>query len=195
MIKEEDRVVDSVDIERGEGNGLISRVFRLLSEKSKDVGVEVLRVKFYDSGTGRRDAKRMVLEVMIDSLTGRPGIDDCTRASNYFSAILDVEDIITSKYYLEIISAGIERPMVKLDDYRRFIGRQVAMRFYLPYKFEGKDDSKRLDGVIVGVDEKDNILIGGNGDVVYPVKFPDIKSAHLVMTDEMFRQLLRGEKK
>ena len=94
------------------------------------LGLEIFDVQF------RREAGGMVLRVQVD----RPGpaataedsvsIEDCARVSRDLSAILDVEDAVPSAYILEVSSPGLDRPLRKADDYRRFAGRRakVVMR-------------------------------------------------------------------
>ena len=53
-----------------------------------------------------------------------------------------VEDIIKDKYFLEVASAGIERPLVKLQDFERFLGREIKLKLKEPHNgkisFKGK---------------------------------------------------------
>jgi len=94
------------------------------------LGLEIFDVQF------RREAGGMVLRVRLD----RPGpastaedsvsVEDCARVSRDLSAILDVEDAVPSAYILEVSSPGLDRPLRRADDYRRFEGRRakVVMR-------------------------------------------------------------------
>jgi ribosome maturation factor RimP len=93
-------------------------------------GLEIFDVMF------RREAGGMVLRVQID----RPGpaataeesvsVEDCAHVSRDLSALLDVEDIVPVAYTLEVSSPGLDRPLRRIDDYRRFSGRRakVVMR-------------------------------------------------------------------
>ena len=83
----------------------------------------------------RREATGWVLRVVIDrpdAPAGAPGqepvgIEDCQRVSHDLSALLDVEDELTSGiadgYTLEVSSPGLDRPLRGEADYRRFTGR------------------------------------------------------------------------
>jgi ribosome maturation factor RimP len=60
--------------------------------------------------------------------------------------ILDVEDPISGSYALEVSSPGLDRPLVKPEDYRRFAGRRVRLKTFGP--IEGRRNfSGRLDGL------------------------------------------------
>src|SRR5262245_34161679 len=79
-----------------------------------------------------RDPSGWVLRVFID----RPWqegaapvtFEDCERVSRDLSAALDVADLITHAYRLEVSSPGIDRPLRRLDDFRRFAGQRVKTR-------------------------------------------------------------------
>jgi len=47
-------------------------------------------------------------------------VDDCAQISHSVSALLDVADPIPGAYMLEISSPGIDRPLVRTEDYDRF---------------------------------------------------------------------------
>ena len=102
----------------------------MASRVAAGYGLEIFDVQF------RREAPGMVLRVRLD----RPGpaataedcvsVDDCARVSRDLSAILDVEDVVPTAYTLEVSSPGLDRPLRRPDDYRRFAGRtaKIVMR-------------------------------------------------------------------
>ena len=60
---------------------------------------------------------QLLVEIFIERLDGEKiEVGDCQLVSRNISAILDVEDIISGKYFLEVSSAGLERPLVKFQD-------------------------------------------------------------------------------
>jgi ribosome maturation factor RimP len=82
-----------------------------------------------DDVTMRREGGQNVLRVILD----RPGpgataeesvsIADCERISHELGTILDVEDLLPDSFTLEVSSPGLDRPLRRADDYRRFAGR------------------------------------------------------------------------
>ena len=91
-------------------------------------------------GQGRHTKLRVVIE--------RPGgavrLEDCEAVSNEISAVLDVEDPISSTYTLEVTSPGLDRPLRKLETYTKCIGKlaRVVMK---------KDAAPEIHGgVVVG---------------------------------------------
>jgi ribosome maturation factor RimP len=122
------------------------------------LGLEIFDVQF------RREAGGMVLRVRLD----RPGpastaedsvsVEDCARVSRDLSAILDVEDTVPSAYILEVSSPGLDRPLRKADDYRRFEGRRakVVMR-------QAIDGQGFFKGRLAGIEEHDVLIDTDDG--------------------------------
>ena len=78
-------------------------------------GIELVHVEI--AGT-KRDA---VVRIYIDK-EGGVTIDDCSNVSRAIEDVLDNEDIIPSKYVLEVSSPGIERELYSLSDFIKFTG-------------------------------------------------------------------------
>jgi ribosome maturation factor RimP len=128
-----------------------------------------------------------MLEVSIDKLDGtKVTIGDCKIANRNISALLDVEDIIKDSYYLHVSSAGVERPLLKLEDYTRSIGKEVKVK--LTELLDGKN---HYQGKVIKVE--DGLIDIQLKEGVKSINFNLIKKAHLVLTDEMFRKLLNKE--
>ena len=120
---------------------LEARVALLAEQVAGSMGMEVVLVEI--KGGGRRS----VVRAFIDKPEGVT-LNDCERFSKRLSVLLDVEDWIDFSYVLEVSSPGLDRPMVKEADYRRFCGRRARVRTRLPV--EGQRNFK---GTILGVTE------------------------------------------
>ena len=73
-------------------------------------------------------ARRPHLSVRIDWATdaGRTvGVDDCALVSRALEAWLDAAGLGGGKYILEVSSPGMDRPLRKAAEWRRFMGRAV----------------------------------------------------------------------
>jgi ribosome maturation factor RimP len=71
---------------------------------------------------------RPTLDLRIDRRDGEPvTVDDCARASRAVEARLDAGDLVGERYVLEVSSPGVERPLLKPDDWRRFAGRRAKV--------------------------------------------------------------------
>jgi len=67
-----------------------------------------------------------IVRVYIDRLGG-VGIDDCTAVARPFSLELDAADLFETSYTMEVSSAGLDRPLVTPDDFRRKHGLLVRV--------------------------------------------------------------------
>ena len=70
--------------------------------------VESLGYEFWGGYYGG-EGHRALLRIFIDKTDGIT-IDDCQYVSQQLSAVLDVEDLISHRYILEISSPGLDRP-------------------------------------------------------------------------------------
>ena len=75
-------------------------------------------------------------------------IDECEALNRYLSDKLDEADFIDRSYNLEVSSPGLDRELIKEEDYIRFAGRRVEIKTY-----EQIDGSKFFEGVLMGKDD------------------------------------------
>lgn len=112
------------------------------------MGVELVDIEF---GMVGRDA---VLRLFIDK-DGGITLDDCADVSRQLSLILDVDEVISVNYTLEVSSPGLDRPLKKQADYDRFAGRLIKVRTYEPLPDDKGNKRKtflgKLDGLVDGV--------------------------------------------
>lgn len=107
-------------------------------------------------------------------------LDDCARISRAVSVLLDVEDLIAGAYTLEVSSPGIDRPLVRLNDFDRFAGFEAKVELARP--LEGR---RRFRGRLLGTDSEMVRLQSADGPVSVP--YADIHRAKLVLTDELIQ--------
>jgi ribosome maturation factor RimP len=115
------------------------------------LGFELVDVEL-SSGSGHN-----VLRVYIDGPLGI-NVDDCAAVSRQLSAILDVEDPIKGKYTLEVSSPGLDRPLVRREDFKRFTGETVRVKTHEMImgrrNFTGRLAAVEDDRVVVDVDNE-----------------------------------------
>ena len=80
-------------------------------------------------------------------------IEDCEHVSRDVSAILDVEETIDHRFTLEVSSPGLDRPLRRARDYRRFAGRLAKI-----VVTEAVDNQKHFAGRLHGL-ERDAVVI------------------------------------
>jgi ribosome maturation factor RimP len=75
----------------------------------------------------RQENGRWILRLMLEHERGA-SLDDLTRVHRQLSDVLDVHDIVPWRYTLEVSSPGVNRPLVKPDHYRRYLGQRVRIQ-------------------------------------------------------------------
>ncbi|HCA40568.1 MAG TPA: ribosome assembly cofactor RimP [Aminobacterium sp.] len=95
-----------------------------------------------------REAHNFYIRVYIDTLGGIT-VKDCEIVSKSVSRYLDAHDeSIPQRYFLEVGSPGLDRPLFSIEDFEKFIGRKAKVRCQAPV--EGR---KRFKGEILGVNK------------------------------------------
>lgn len=87
-------------------------------------GLELVHVEW--GGNSRQG----VLRILIDRPDGGVTHADCQNISEQVGTILDVEDIVTGQYVLEVASPGLDRRLYSPEDFERFRGRRVQVKLY-----------------------------------------------------------------
>lgn len=146
---------------------LEARITALAEEVAASAGMEVVLVEIKGGGN------RSIIRIFIDQ-PGGITLSDCERFSKRFSVLLDVEDWIPFSYVLEVSSPGLNRPLVKEADFRRFSGKKATVKTKNPV--EGQ---KHFKGRILGVAEgKVGLEVATGRQVEIPIG--DIAKANLV---------------
>lgn len=90
--------------------------------------------------------KDWYLRIFLDK-PGGVEIDDCQLVSEKLTSVLDAKDPIPEKYFLEVSSPGIDRPLKKDKDFIAAYGSKVDIMFFAPW-----EGLKSLVGVLVSHD-------------------------------------------
>jgi len=75
--------------------------------------------------------KNSILRIFIDKPDGISH-RDCELVSEQVGTVLDVEDLIPFAYTLEVSSPGLDRKLVKENDYNRFQGQRARIQTRIP---------------------------------------------------------------
>lgn len=102
------------------------------------------------------------LRVYID----KPGgitLDDCQNMSESISNKLDEKDPITSAYFLEVSSPGLDRPLKTDKDFNRNIGKDIDLNLYSAFnnkkKYEGRLKAYNQDFITINDEDENEIKI------------------------------------
>jgi ribosome maturation factor RimP len=165
----------------GRETGAALRVARLIEPVLANLGLRIVRVRM--SGASGR-----TLQIMAERPDGTMTIDDCEAASRAISPLLDVEDPVSGRYDLEVSSPGIDRPLVRPEDFERWAGHEAKIEMLAP-----QDGRRRFRGILGGfadgevrlfLDQPAGERVGGEG-VMVGLPFAGIAEAKLVLTDEL----------
>jgi ribosome maturation factor RimP len=158
--------------------GAAARVARLVEPVLESLGFRLVRLRMIGA-SGR------TLQIMAERPDGTMTIEDCETASRAISPLLDVEDPVSGSYDLEISSPGIDRPLVRPEDFERWQGHEAKIELAVP-----QDGRRRFRGILSGfVDGRVQLSIDSpEGDVkkmAVSLPFAELAEAKLVMTDRL----------
>lgn len=164
--------------------GPAARVAHAVEPVLADFNLRLVRVKL-SSG---RDA---VLQIMAERPDGTMTIEDCEAASKAISPVLDLDDPVSGAYRLEVSSPGIDRPLVRVSDFRRAFGHEAKIE--LAASIGGRRRFRGLLGLVEG-DAVTLARLDARSDEETNVKLPlrDLEDARLVLTDALIRESLRA---
>ena len=162
-------------VSHGIGFGLpidTNRIAEIIEPSLDAMGYRVVRVAVLGAG-------RMTLQIMAERRDEAPmTVDDCADISRSVSALLDVADPIAGAYTFEVSSPGIDRPLVRPEDYDRFAGFEAKIELSQP--LSGR---KRFRGRLLGRAGDSIRLIAETSEVEVPLSA--IARAKLVLTDDL----------
>jgi len=99
-----------------------SELERQLAARISELGFELVDLRA--GGTARRPHFTVRIDWAAEA--GRAvGVDDCARVSRELEQWLDETGAGGEQYILEVSSPGLDRPLRRLNDWKRFLGRPV----------------------------------------------------------------------
>lgn len=150
--------------------GSIEEKVRAIADRvARSEGLEVVEVEW------RGGARGGILRIFIDKPGGVTHAD-CETVSRQVSTILDVEDVIPGgRYNLEVSSPGLDRKLLKKEDYERFAGKKIKVKFR-----DALEGRKQIVGRLEGVGPDGRIRLAAGAETL---KFPvdEVAVARLVI--------------
>ena len=134
----------------GQSTGVLAEVERLLAPVIQSCGLSLWGCEWAQEQSTR------ILRVYIDAEQG-VSLDDCEHVSRQISPLLDVEDVVSGEYSLEVSSPGMERPLFSLTQCEACCGQIVRLALHQPVagrrKLQGVLKAVDGDGVVIEVSE------------------------------------------
>ena len=146
-------------------------IYQLVSELIEPTvtehNAELVDVEYIKAG------KVWTLRVFIDKNQGVT-VSDCQKLSREIEDLIEVHELISDPYTLEVSSPGLDRPLKNEADFLRNKEKQIQLKTYAP--IEGR---KNFSGIVLDV--KDKILLLKNKDDCLELELANIAQAKLVI--------------
>jgi ribosome maturation factor RimP len=144
-----------------------SKIQEIAERVAESEGLEIVEVEVKGGGNNR------LVRISIDKPSGVTHAD-CELISQQVGTILDIEDVVPGgRYTLEVSSPGVERKLVKPQDYARFQGKKAKITLKEPI-----DQKRTLEGTLAGFEDNWIAIETAPGNIIrFP--FGQVQKAHL----------------
>jgi ribosome maturation factor RimP len=146
-------------------DALADRVRALAEEAAADTDLFVVGVEVRGFQGSR------VVEVFADS-EGAADADDLAALSRSLSFLLDTEDLVKGRYRLDVSSPGADRPLADRRQYKKHVGRTLAVTFE-----DGEDQLLTAQGELLSVGD-DALELDGH---TAPIPFEQVREARVTL--------------
>jgi len=109
---------------------LIPELRLLLDNYLKEQGLDLVDLIY------RYEGRSLSLRILTDKPEGGISVGECAKLNRDICIILDEKDILKEGYILEVSSPGLDRPLVRKEDFLRCRNKEV--RFFLNEPINGK---------------------------------------------------------
>ncbi len=165
--------------------GIAARIAALAEPVIEALGFRLVRVVHSNRDGG-------TLQVMAERADGQIDVNELAKISRDLSPLLDAHDLIGDRYFLEVSSPGIDRPLVRPSDFENWVGYEAKIKVR-----QAIDGQKRFRGFIEGYEDDEVLLrtrIGDQKEMQLLGFAPQlIEDAKLVMTEELIKAAMAGK--
>lgn len=152
-------------------NQILERIIEIVSPHVKNMNLELVDVEYLQEGG------YWYVRIFIENLNGDIGIDECEKLTRLVEDKID--DLIDKRFFLEVSSPGLERPLKKIEDYIRFKNSKIFLSLHKKI-----GDNKNFEGILKDVID-DNIIVNIDG-IDMKFEFKSIRKANLVFDFDNF---------
>lgn len=147
-------------------DSVAQQVTNLIQPVLQGLGYELVGVEYGNQGYGP------LLRVYIDHVEGI-GVTDCETVSRRVSALLDVENLISGRYDLEVSSPGLDRPLFTEAQFECYLLHKVKIMMAVPQM-----GRRRFSGILKNV--SDGMIEIEVDNEIFELPFAQVASARLV---------------
>ena len=121
----------------------------ILTEPLRGIGYNLIRIKIIGSKK---------LQIMAERISDNClDINDCVKISKFSSVIFENERSLNFNFDLEVSSPGINRPLIKIDDYRNHLGSYVDIKLKINI-----NKKRKISGQIINLQNEEAIQLKQN---------------------------------
>ena len=151
---------------------ILKKIENIVTPVAESMGLSLVDIEYL------QDGGYWYVRIYVEKENEDITLEDCAALSNKIDE--DIDKLIDQRFFLEVSSPGIERPLKKIADYIRFKGEKAKLS--LKHKV---NDNKNFEGIIV--DCKDNIIfLEIKEQEIMEIPFSEIRKANLVYEFEEF---------
>ncbi|QPJ66383.1 MAG: ribosome maturation factor RimP [Candidatus Nitrohelix vancouverensis] len=143
------------------------QVTEIVEPIAQEDGLELVDVEYKKSGPS------WILRIYIDKVGGIT-LKDCQNLSRQISDLVDINEVISIPYVLEVSSPGLDRPLKKERDFTKYAGKKIKLKTFSPIQGQ-----KNFTGVIKDFQERTLFL--QVDATIKEIPFEQISVANLVV--------------
>lgn len=153
-----------IKLDKREMEETLSKIEKIVIPAVEKKGISLVDLEYLQEGG------YLYVRIFIEKPEGDITLEDCGALSNDIDEAIDA--LIPHKFFLEVSSPGVERPLKKESDFVRFNGEKITVS--LKHKL---NDNKNFEGTIE--DFKDDTLFLNVKGEVLEIPFKEIKKANI----------------
>ena len=127
-------------------DALVNEIYEMLNPIAEELNYDIYHIEYV------KENGEFYLRIYIEK-DGGITLSDCEALSRRVSDLMDEKDPIKDPYFLEVSSPGLNRTLFTENHYKRFIGREVMVRFT-----KSIDGKKNVKGILKEVND-DSIVV------------------------------------
>lgn len=145
-------------------DALVNEIYEMVKSIADELNYDIYHVEYV------KENGELYLRIYIEK-DGGITLSDCEALSRRVSDLMDEKDPIKDPYFLEVSSPGLNRTLFTEEHYKRFIGREVMVKFT-----KSVDGKKNIKGILKEVNE-DSIVV--EADQLINIPKDKIKSVNI----------------
>ena len=145
-------------------DALVNEIYEMVKPIAEELSYDIYHIEYV------KESGEYYLRIYIEK-DGGITLSDCEALSRRVSDLMDEKDPIKDPYFLEVSSPGLNRTLFTEEHYKRFIGREVMVKFT-----KSVDGKKNIKGILKEVNE-DSIVV--EADQLINIPKDKIKSVNI----------------